>query len=49
MAFVFPTSPTVGQKYTEFGKTWEWDGEAWRGKYLFKIDTEWAMFLTVVL
>jgi hypothetical protein len=38
MAFVFPTNPTVGQKYTEFGKTWEWDGEAWRGSTLTLIN-----------
>jgi hypothetical protein len=38
MAFVFPTSPTVGQKYTAFDKTWEWDGEAWRGGTLTAIN-----------
>jgi hypothetical protein len=38
MAFVFPTNPTIGQKYTEFGKTWEWDGEAWRGSTLTLIN-----------
>jgi hypothetical protein len=38
MAFVFPANPTVGQKYTEFGKTWEWDGEAWRGSTLTVIN-----------
>jgi hypothetical protein len=25
----FPISPTIGQQYTYFGRTWEWNGEGW--------------------
>ena len=29
MALTFPTSPTVGQQYTEGNKTWQWNGTTW--------------------
>jgi len=25
----FPSSPTLGQQYTQDGRTWQWDGVAW--------------------
>lgn len=25
----FPPSPTVGQRYTFSGRTWEWSGAGW--------------------
>lgn len=32
MAFDFPNSPTVGQIFTSGNLSWEWDGQAWRGR-----------------
>jgi len=29
MAMVFPTSPTVGQLFTEAGRSWVWTGSSW--------------------
>jgi hypothetical protein len=29
MAIVFPTSPTVGQLFTEAGRSWVWTGSSW--------------------
>jgi hypothetical protein len=28
-ALNFPSSPTIGDRYTANGKTWEWDGVSW--------------------
>src|SRR5210317_594513 len=28
-AIDFPSNPTIGELYTQNGKTWEWDGTSW--------------------
>ena len=40
MAFNFPDSPTVGDSYTAGGKTWQWDGVAWRGSTITSLDAD---------
>lgn len=30
-ALNFPSSPTIGERYTANDKTWEWDGSSWNG------------------
>lgn len=30
MALDFPSSPTLGQTYSQGSKTWEWDGSGWK-------------------
>jgi hypothetical protein len=40
MAFNFPDSPNIGDTYNANGKTWQWDGVAWRGSTITSIDAD---------